>query len=350
MSEDNVKNNDKDNDKAKDDKSAFTENDKKGSIKIEIVKYAPFINAISDSRSIARSAGLLALLVCLIFSGLLLLVITLKRMYPYSDIQTNMYGATTIRDEEKDVMYWLFNTAELWANSGIAVKKGDVLNIRASGMSNTAIHKLVKDANDNRLLSTKWISTDGVDNRENPRDNLRMKWRIVPKKPQDALVMRVVEDESDSDYDSNEGVYLIGKGREGIQIHDDGYLQFAVNDIILTDEVIYKMMHDHARMLVKKYDPDYLSHFISTYPVDYSEEAYERLRNDKTVARVYDRFNMSMENLESYSFGPYPAVDGNDAVNTWQKNEMTYYKEKGYRHAWYDDNIGSFLIVIERKH
>ena len=321
-----------------------------GSIKIEIVKWQPFINAISDSRSIARTAGLLALVVCLIFSGLLLLVITLKRMYPYSDIQTNMYGATTIRDEEKDVMYWLFNTAELWANSGINVKKGDVLNIRASGMSNTAIHKLVKDATENRLLTSKWISTDGTDVKENPRDMLRSRWRIVPKRPQDALVMRVVEDGSDNDYRYGDpGIYLIGKGREGIQIHEDGFLQFAINDIVLTKEVIYKMLRDHGRELVENFEPTYLPVF-NKYPLEYTEDAYEQLMKDSTLARLYAKYNKSPENEESYEFGPYPAENGEGPINEWGKNEMTYYMKNGYKNAWYDDNIGSFLIVIERKH
>ena len=30
-------------------------------------------------------------------------------------------------------------------------------------------------------------------------------------------------------------------------------------------------------------------------------------------------------------------------------NELVYYKEKEFRDAWFVDNIGSFLIVIERK-
>ena len=323
-------------------------------LKIELVKYQSFINAISNSRSIARAAGLIALVVCLIFGGLLLLAISLKRIYPYSDIQTNVQGATTIRDEDKDVTYWLFNTADLWANSGIEVKKGDVLNIRASGMSHTAIHSLVKDASENRVLGNKWIGSDGVESRDNPRDILRNKWRIVPSKPQDALVMRVVNEETkgaeggDSSFDAS-SIYLIGKGREGLQINEDGYLQFAINDIILTDEIIYKMLHDHARMLVTKYRNGYLSEFEKKYPEEYTEEGYVNLLEDGIVADLYARYNDSEENPESYKFGPSPGKNNEGPVNTWKENEMTYYKENKYRNVWFDDNIGSFLIVIERK-
>lgn len=327
------------------------------SLRIEFVKYQPFINAISDSRSIIRTAGLIALVVCLIFCGLLLLAISLKRIYPYSDIQTNVQGATTIRDEEKDVTYWLFNTADLWANSGISVKKGDVLSLRASGMSHTAIHSLVKDATDNRVPSTKWIGTDGVLNREDPRDIVRNKWRIVPQKPQDALVMRIVEDEAYSSDDDRIGntqkqsnIYLIGKGRESLQINEDGFLQFAINDIVLTDEVIYLMLRDHARMLISRYRPGELAAFDSSYSEEYTPENYQRLLKNQTAAELYLKYNNSPDNPESYKFGPYPADDVNEAVNRWDKNEMTYYMEKKYRNAWFDDNIGSFLIVIERRH
>lgn len=30
-------------------------------------------------------------------------------------------------------------------------------------------------------------------------------------------------------------------------------------------------------------------------------------------------------------------------------NELIYYYDKEYRDPWYMDNVGSFLIVIERK-
>ena len=30
-------------------------------------------------------------------------------------------------------------------------------------------------------------------------------------------------------------------------------------------------------------------------------------------------------------------------------NEMTYYREQNYFQAWYDDNVGSFLIVVEKR-
>ena len=88
---------------------------------VRITRYQPFIDIVSDSRKIVNAALLITLVTCLVFMGLLAIVLTVKRIYPYNDIQTNALGAMTIKDEDKEVTYWLFNTAELWADSGIAV-------------------------------------------------------------------------------------------------------------------------------------------------------------------------------------------------------------------------------------
>ncbi|MBO4660358.1 MAG: hypothetical protein J5610_02740 [Prevotella sp.] len=48
-----------------------------------------------------------------------------------------------MKSEDKEVIYWLLNTADVWANSGIHVEKGDELTIRASGLSHAGIHHLV---------------------------------------------------------------------------------------------------------------------------------------------------------------------------------------------------------------
>lgn len=50
---------------------------------------------------------------------------------------------------------------------------------------------------------------------------------------------------------------------------------------------------------------------------------------------------------KAYDFGSHPD-------STYEKyfpvvNELNYYKEAKFRNAWFVDNLGSFLIVIERK-
>ena len=50
-------------------------------------------------------------------------------------------------------------------------------------------------------------------------------------------------------------------------------------------------------------------------------------------------------NAEFLDFGLYP---GQKEI-TKDCNEMTYYIDSIYEKAWFDDNLGSFLIVVEHK-
>ena len=94
-------------------------------------------------------------------------------------------------------------------------------------------------------------------------------------------------------------------------IHNDGILHFAVNDIVLTNTVIDEMIK----------------------------------RNNDSIDKK-SRNEWKKYNKDFFHFGPYP-----DSSKTLEmdKNEMTYYKEHHYHNVWYDDNVGSFLIIIERK-
>lgn len=337
---------------------------------IEITRYKPFIDIVSDINRMARVALLITLVTCLVFIGLLVITLTVKRVYPYNDIRTNAVGATTIKDEKKDVIYWLFNTSELWANSGIYVKEGDILNIRASGLSHTAIHHLVQDAELNRELREPWSGTAGIDYKLSPKDLLRAGWRIIPNRPHDALVMQVIPASESSargkligtDYltadnpglpERKNDIYYIGKERTELHINTEGYMHFAVNDIVLTQKVIYGMMLDNAEKMAEKADSvngtarakaikALREQFEreNTRPEGEYKELIEELKNRAELKDIYGRYNG-----ECYSFGP----SGESGENEWTDNEMTFYSRKGYSHAWFDDNVGSFLIVIERR-
>lgn len=205
----------------------------------------------------------------------------------------------------------MFNTAQLWANSGVYVKKGDVITIRASGKSHTAIHHLYEDVKNNVKLRDEWTTSEGAV-RTLSVDKARAKYRIWDGMPADALVMQIIPEEvimSDTlnrlrqyylrrdkyrykDSNSREddlvndttNIYYIGKERVDLRVNHDGYMHFAVNDIVVTTLV--------ADAMIKNNDKEGL-------------------------------------NLKG--------------------NEMQDYKKWRYANVWYDDNLGSFLITIERK-
>lgn len=317
-------------------KKERNEGDEQQTLNIEITSYKSLHDILDSPLKVVCAICALLILTIAIFVGIGIITLTLKRMYPYSNIRTNALGATTLQNENKEITYWLFNTAELWANSGIKVKAGDILTIRASGKSHTAIHHLVEDAGKNLALRDHWVSTSGAEAKDSIRDKLRMQYRIFSGRNQDALIMQVVPEGIDmSDRITNENfltfetpqvnldeaekkrlrehqenMYYIGNEKVNLRINKGGILHFAVNDIVLTGAIIEQMRH-HNDSLINA-DPE-----VNTWEAG---------------------------NAKYFSFGQNPK----DKKTTKESNEMTYYKETNYYNAWFDDNVGSFLIIIEQ--
>lgn len=278
-------------------------------VTVRLNKYKSLVDALGNRRITMRALLTLFLLGVLLFTGITFIALAIKSLYPYSDITTNALGATTIKSERNEVSYWLFNTAILWADSGIQVKEGDIITIRASGKSNTAIHHLVKAAEDNTQIADKWVGSEGeslasfTDSKNRDRDEARRKYRIFPNRESGALIMQVVDNEKPfdtprDDKANDQNFYFIGKERQNIYINHPGTLYFAVNDIVLNMDTIRDM----------KSDPDFAKMNLGTTTLD----------NGNTV------------------------------------NELDYYGEneevnKKRKTVWFDDNVGSFLIVVEKK-
>lgn len=290
-------------------------------IEIEINKYKHFVEAINNPKMLSKLIIVVSIITILVFVGISAVAIIMKSFYPYKAIETNMYGATVIRSEDTEVTYWLYNSADLWANSGIEVKAGQTLSIRTSGASHTAIHRLVQDANSNKTMKIKWQHPRGGKN-SRKEDTTRMAYRIAPNYEQHAILMQVLPKEFDTygnewyenvdptewDYIDGGGksknkknestkahIYKIGEGQDNIEIQEDGILYFSCNDIALTPRVIDSL----------------LAHQDKTNPSEKFGDPKEMKKKGET--------------------------------------EFDYYKQKKFINAWFVDNVGSYLIVIERK-
>ena len=323
-------------------------------IVINIERYQHLIDALEDRSKIWRIAAGVFVIGMILFGALTMIMLSLKSFYPYNDISTTAFGATTITDEQKQVSYFLFNTADLWANSGIYVEKGDIISIHCSGSANTAIHHIDKHTSNNtKLLDRNFGPYGERQEEESKRDKLRSQFRIFPNYPQSALIMQVVV-QNDSVHDtpesgSSRNFYYVGAQRDNIHIARGGMLHFAINDIVLDTTTICQMMIENIKTMAETSGKgalkDLYKEVEDAESVPYIQEKIESFC-DKNAdhAKLFDSIMKADSTLQ---FGGYMA-NKYDSTEKPHKSEMDYYYEKRYKQAWYDDNVGSFLIVIEK--
>lgn len=385
-------------------------------MEIEITRFKGIVNAFNTPTALAKLIIVISLIIVLVFLGISIIALVVKSYYPYKTVNSNEYGATIIENEDNEVIYWLFNTADLWASSGIHVKKGDVISVRASGAFNSSIHHLVEDAHINKK-SRNWLNPIGGPNSSGPREEHRASFRISQSHPFNTLLMQVIpEDVELKDNDGNwttdfscyldgrpkeiknntntidhaksiyPDIYAIGSERDKITIRSDGVLYFTVNDIALTKNVIMKMKervqiggpergYKDTGKLELGYFPIPNVSDTSRYKRD-SNDLIRGLNNLKDgKSGEYNFCDNEGKNREynSPKYGHKNAYDdlfGNitglqKKIDTATKKfvlssddsvffkkgytELDYYLIRNFVDAWFVDNAGSYLIVIERK-
>lgn len=366
-------------------------------MEIEITRYKRFVETFNHPRALAKLIVVVSIIIVLVFLGISIIALVVKSYYPYQVVNSNEYGATIINNEDNEVIYWLFNTADLWANSGIHVKKGDVISVRASGAFHSSIHHLVDDARANRK-GRNWVSPMGGPNsKSNPREEHRSKYRISPAQEFNTLLMQVIPENVElkdnngkwiSKYDSyldgqarevknnnntidyNKSVYpdiyAIGAERDKVIIRSDGVLHFAVNDIALTRNIILQMNKDVLIDAETHRDTGVLKIGEFHNPYESNPELtkinkanlLEELEDLGFYGKVTDKMKIGSEYKISNEWnrkyrGLYDRINYGIAKDTIfiKKNftELDYYFIHNFVDAWFVDNVGSYLIVIERK-
>ena len=364
---------------------------------IKIDRYQNLLEALDDRKKIWRIGVSLVVVGILLFAVITLIMLSLKTYFPYSDISTTAFGTTTITDEQKKVSYFLFNTADLWANSGIEVKKGDVISIHSSGSANTAIHHIATAADKNVKREKNFGPLGEREELESVRDQLRRRYRVFPDYSQSALIMQVVDKKglrSLPDKETESNFYYIGAQRDNIHIVNDGTLYFAVNDIVLEKPIAVKMMLDNLAVMaeLERKKNDYTKKskirellfkpiknnllalmetrkdsllLLSTFDLDNDTIYRENIKQlwfdtrragfKKLPTVIHEKlkdpalrtlYNQYIANDSTFHFGGYKSK--NYDPNRGTKTEMDYYFEEDYKQAWFDDNVGSFLILVEK--
>ena len=359
----------------------FTNNEKpettsspsdKNKMEIEITKYKGIVKTFGDPSSLVKLILVVSIILIVLFTGVTLIALMIKKFYPYKVLETNLYGATLIKNEDTEIIYWLLNSADLWANSGIEVKKGDVISIRTSGSAHMSLHHLVDNAHDNTKAEI-WVQSNGTsqtssgtiyEKQNTERDN----FRIAPKQKYGVILMQVLPKEIGElgpywykktdelkkirinkdehfvgekymDYIdggpkrqgilSEAQIYTIGSGTADIEINTDGLLFFSVNDIALTDRV--------CDFLYAQKDGNFDTIKIeqARYAIKDNHSSFKDNHHlEQKDANTIDTINKYKDYLKKYHENP---------------NELSFYKDIKYTNAWFDDNLGSFLIIVERK-
>lgn len=375
----------------------------KPKIEIEINKYKRLVDILNSPKLLARAIVVLAVIITLVFVGVSVLAIVIKGFYPYKAVETNKYGATVIKNEDTEVTYWLFNSADLWANSGIKVEKGQRITVRTSGAFHSAIHHLVEDASKNQQRD-KWLNATGGIQSLNSRDKARSEFRIAQEYEFNTIIMQVIPQEVFKSVRSGEQwfkfippkhsyyfdyvdggakdkaniakIYKIGESYENIEIQETGVLCFACNDIALTDRKIASMQ---SKISIDSTGKDIGELEMGNYPAIYQKKDLDSLivyidKNDSLIkAHCYDKclldtLKKKLDNLyealkdksDNDSLLKAPCYNNNDSIgkkdigliNDMLKRTLTeldYYKMNKFVDAWFVDNVGSFLIVVERE-
>lgn len=325
-------------------------------VEIEIKRHQQLFELLSEPKRMWRVLLSMFLLIVILFMGIAFVVIAIKKYYPYNVIETNIQGATIMKAEDKEVIYWLFNTADLWANSGIEVEEGDELTIRASGAFFTAIHHLVDASKENYKPEDEWVGTEGQRKEINLREKLRAEYRINKNYDEGILLMQIVPNSNNGDGNwksldpknlKDGRIEVIGKERRNLQIGSPGVLHFAVNDIVLTDSVLdgmYKQWIDslaNHKYLDEKKKEEILANL---WDIKKMMSLNNSIFNDSLKKQI------KKEKI-GLALGHYPQIKGDTSGYKAYPlvNELVYYKQNSFRDAWFIDNLGSFLIVIERK-
>lgn len=130
----------------------------------------------------------------------------------------------------KEYVMFLFNTSELWADSGIELRKGDRIKINISGSFHPSVGDLKEDAaSNNPYPEMTWIRS-GTANRNISQLSSSC---ISKEHPFGSFLYRIAPVSSDSleDKDSSIRAWDMRNAEKFHPVKHNGILQFCVNDI-----------------------------------------------------------------------------------------------------------------------
>lgn len=172
---------------------------------------------------------------------------------------------------------YLFNSAECWANTGIKVLKGDEIRISASGSYYSKISHMNLCAVNNEVLPYKrhLITCEPKEDTSLIKDLCIYKGDEINNARFGALLLQIKEDYEEPSYCSLDKLkpqiyqltYNNEKGFLPVKAVRSGILNFAVNDIYFTNEVLELLQNSSNDNLLRSLDFSIMRLTKNSHPI-----------------------------------------------------------------------------------
>ena len=189
--------------------------------------------------------SIIIIYIVLIVSMIAFLINNVLLFPPNSAI--NSKGAITMEQPcGREHTVFLFNTAICWANTGVEVLTGDIIEITASGSFYGRVTDLYHRNRDNEKLDFSWNNT-AYPIKEGDFDTL-----CIYKKNDarfGSILCHIHSESEENCYDSKQDscshIIQLANGKTNkITVQSPGYLYVTVNDIYLTPEILEKIKNN----------------------------------------------------------------------------------------------------------
>lgn len=249
---------------------------------------------------------------------------------------SNDRGAISIPQPCGEEHYlYLFNTATYWANTGIKVLKGDEVTITASGSFYSNIADMEESAKDNKKMLYQRIFPSKSNSNDSTPDSTKelCMYYYNNKGGKDSfnarfgsLLVQIKDDYKGPDFTSADGhIFQLDTIRNGVAPHfvvdTPGVLNFAVNDIYLSERVMKKLINNY----------DFIDSLLKNKFYNQPETMLAKIGG--------------MEKHSRRSFlGEKLGLMDSCQLDTF------FCKAKMRPELWFDDNVGEILLNITVSH
>lgn len=248
-----------------------------------------------------------------------------------NELEVNSMGAFTPRTGTgTEYGVFLFNTAELWANSGIRISKGDEVSISMSGAFHSSFADLIHDADKNNSSpAIRWIGMSEKESKTHLFKKIQQ-WCCPPKK--DSTTNKASIAKADLQYYLYNQWYQKANGRYGSRRGKD---KPTVPDSVHFGAVLCAIAPEY-------FSGDPLDSLLDIHVLN--GERFKAKSSGVLRFAVNDIYFENKERLNSYA-QENPTRHGKefnvDSINT---------DCESFRTMFYDDNVGQLLACVEIQH